>query len=296
MQNQAATGDNNWNVLKLLQWTTTYFTSRSIENPRAAAEILLARVLQLERVELYVRHDQPLNAGELARFKELIQRRAAGEPVAYIVGHREFWAMDFAVTPDVLIPRPETECLVEAALQRLENAAPGRHILDLGTGCGAVVLSLAARAPQHQFFASDVSQAALAVAVRNAGAHNLEENVRFFCGSWLEAVQNRSAGLDMIVSNPPYIRRSAIDHLQVEIRRFEPLMALDGGEDGLRCLEQIIAAAGSSLNADGSLLLEIGYDQKEAVAAMVDRIGGYVDLSFRKDYSGHDRVACLRSG
>jgi release factor glutamine methyltransferase len=211
------------------------------------------------------------------------------------VGSREFWSMDFVVTPDVLIPRPETESLVEAALQRLENAAPGRHILDLGTGCGAVVLALAARAPQHLFFASDVSQAALAVAVRNAGAHNLEENVRFFCGSWLEAVQNRLAGLDMIVSNPPYIRRSAIDHLQVEIRRFEPLMALDGGEDGLRCLEQIITAAGSCLNADGSLLLEIGYDQKEAVAAMVDRVGGYVDLSFRKDYSGHDRVACLRS-
>jgi release factor glutamine methyltransferase len=203
--------------------------------------------------------------------------------------------MDFAVTPDVLIPRPETECLVEVALERLKEAAPGRCILDLGTGCGAIVLALAARAPQHLFFASDVSEAALAVARKNAAAHGLEENVRFFCGNWLDTVQSRPDRFDMIVSNPPYIRRSMIDHLQVEIRRFEPLMALDGGEDGLRCLQEIIAGAGSCLKTGGVLLLEIGYDQKEAVAAIVDRVGGYVDLSFLKDYSGHDRLACLQS-
>ncbi|KPJ75926.1 MAG: modification methylase HemK [Deltaproteobacteria bacterium SG8_13] len=295
MQNQAATGDKDWNILKLLQWTTSYFKSRGIENPRAGAEILLASVLQLERVELYVRHDLPLSAEELGRFKEMIRRRAAGEPVAYIVGRREFWSMDFAVTPAVLIPRPETECLVEAALQRLEkNAAHGQRVLELGTGCGAVILVLAAQAPQHEFFASDASAAALGVARNNACTHGLEENVRFVCGNWLDPVHNRSARFDMILSNPPYIRRSLIDHLQVEIRRFEPLAALDGGEDGLRCLEKIIDAAAGCLRAGGHLLLEIGHDQKEAVAAMIERAGGYEDVTFLQDYGGHDRVASMR--
>ena len=294
MQNPPATADTDWNILKLLQWTASYFTSRSIENPRAAAEILLAHVLQVERVDLYMRHDQPLNAAELERFKELIRRRAAGEPVAYIVGSREFWSMDFAVTPAALIPRPETECLVEAALQRLEGAGQGRSVLELGTGCGAVILALAAQKPQHAFFASDVSPAALAVARKNADTHGLETSVRFFCGSWLDPLQNRSARLDMIVSNPPYIRRSSIDRLQVEIRRFEPLTALDGGEDGLRCLEAIIAAAAGCLKPGGHLLLEIGHDQKEAVAEIIDRAGGYEDVTFTRDYGGCDRVVGMR--
>ena len=294
MQNPPASQDNDWNILKLLQWTTAYFTSRSIENPRAGAEILLASVLQLERVDLYVRYDQPLSAEELSRFKELIRRRCAGEPVAYIVGRREFWSMDFTVTPDVLIPRPETECLVEAVLHRLEGAAPGRRIIDLGTGCGAVALALAARMPQHLFWASDVSAAALAVARQNARAHRLSENVRFFCGSWLEPVQDRSARFDMIVSNPPYVRRSAIENLQVEIRQYEPLSALDGGEDGLRCLKAIVASAAGCLKAGGHLLLEIGFDQKEALSAVVHRTGAYHDVTFLKDYGGRDRVAALQ--
>lgn len=295
MQNQAAAEDNDWNILKLLQWTTTYFTSRSVENPRAAAEILLASVLQLERVDLYVRHDLPLSADELGRFKELIRRRVAGEPVAYIVGKREFWSMDFTVTPAVLIPRPETECLVEAALRHLEDLPEGQNVLELGTGCGAVILALAARKPQHCFYASDLSGEALGVAYQNACRHALEKNVRFFCGSWLDPVQNRCARFEMIVSNPPYIRRSSIDNLQVEIRRFEPLKALDGGQDGLRSLEEIIGSAAGSLKAGGRLLLEIGHDQKQALEAIINRIGGYEDVNFIKDYSGHDRVVALRN-
>ena len=295
MQNQPANGNNDWNILKLLQWTTSYFTSHRIESPRAAAEILLASVLQLERVELYVRHDLPLSVGELGRFKELIRRRVTGEPVAYIIGRREFWSMDFTVTPAVLIPRPETESLVEATLQRLAGASPGQRVLDLGTGCGAVILALAAHAPQHVYYASDVSPAALGIARRNASAHGLGAKVRFFCGSWLEAMQPRTARFDMIVSNPPYIRRAAIDDLQNEIRCFEPLAALDGGENGRQCLQEIIGVAAGFLNPGGHLLLEIGHDQKKAVVAMIERTGNYDKVAFIRDYGGHQRVACMQT-
>ena len=294
MQNQAAAGDNDWNILKLLQWTNTYFSSRGIENPRAAAEILLASVLQLKRIDLYVRYDQPLSAAELGRFKELIRRRVAGEPVAYIVGKREFWSMELTVTPAVLIPRPETECLVEMAFQQLEGAPDGQRILELGTGSGAVILALAAHKPQHIYAASDASAQALAVARQNARQHKLEQNVRLFCGRWLHPVQCRSGRLDMIVSNPPYIRRSLLDSLQVEIRRFEPQIALDGGKDGLQCLEQIIGAAAGALKIGGRLLLEIGHDQRQAVTAIVERVGAYDEVIFQKDYSGHDRVVSMR--
>jgi release factor glutamine methyltransferase len=202
--------------------------------------------------------------------------------------------MDLAVAPPVLIPRPETECLVEAALQRLEGAPQDRRILELGTGCGAVILALAAQQPQHRFYASDVSPAALEIARKNAGAHGLEKTVRFFCGSWFDPVHNRSARLDMVLSNPPYIRRSAMAHLQVEIRRFEPRIALDGGPDGLQSLRAIVATAAGCLNPGGHLLLEIGYDQKQAVSAMIERAGAYEDVSFTKDYGGHDRVVGMR--
>ena len=202
--------------------------------------------------------------------------------------------MDFAVTPAVLIPRPETECLVEAALERLEGASPGQHLLDMGTGCGAVILALAARAPQHVFYASDVSKQALDVARQNARAHGLENRVRFFCGSWLDPVRRRSARFDMIVSNPPYIRRSLIEELQVEIRCFEPLAALDGGEDGLRCLQEIIAASAGCLRPGGQLLLEIGHDQQQAVAETIDRSGSYQNVAFLRDYGGHQRVVCMQ--
>jgi release factor glutamine methyltransferase len=194
----------------------------------------------------------------------------------------------------VLIPRPETECLVEAALQRLEGAPQGQRILELGTGCGAVILALAAQRPQHRFYASDVSPAALEIARKNADAHGLQKAVRFFCGSWLDPVQNRPARLDMVLSNPPYIRRSAMDHLQVEIRRFEPRAALDGGPDGLQSLEAIIAAAAGCLKPGGHLLLEIGYDQKQAVTAIIERAGAYEDVAVTKDYGGRDRVVGIR--
>jgi len=295
MQKPAASRGPDWTILKLLEWTTAYFKSHAIESPRAAAELLLAHVLKLKRVDLYVRYDQPLIAAELEQYKMLIKRRLDREPVAYILGTKEFWSLDFAVTRDVLIPRPETECLVETALARLvEDSRPGtRRIMDLGTGSGAVILALAAEQPQHIFFASDISPKAVELARRNARSQGMEEKIHFLCGHWLEPLRNRPPFFDIIVSNPPYIKHAALRKLQPEIFLYEPLAALDGGQSGLRYLKQIIAAAHTYLKTGGSLLLEIGHDQQEAVADFSRGVGRYENITFIKDYGGYDRVVVM---
>jgi release factor glutamine methyltransferase len=295
MQKPAASKGPEWTILKLLEWTTAYFKSHAIESPRAAAELLLAHVLRLKRVDLYVRYDQPLIAAELQQYKSLIKRRVDREPVAYILGTKEFWSLDFAVTRDVLIPRPETECLVETALARLDQEPqPGaRCIMDLGTGSGAVVLALAAEQPQHRFFASDISLKAIELARQNARSQGMAEKIHFLCGHWLQPLHSRTPVFDMIVSNPPYIKHAALDGLQPEIFLYEPLTALDGGQSGLRYLKQIIVAAHPHLKTGGSLLLEIGHDQQKAVFDVCRDVGRYENIRCVKDYSGYDRVVVM---
>ena len=283
---------SQWTILKLLKWTTSYFKTNNIENPRAAAEILLAHTLELKRIDLYLRYDQPLCRDELALFKTLIKRRVAKEPVAYIVGHKEFWSIDFAVTKDVLIPRPETECLVEAIISILsENSsiAPKR-ILELGTGSGAIIIAIASSMPDHLFFASDCRIRTVKLANQNARHHNLNKKIDFFCGDWFTPIKNNRHLFDIIVSNPPYIQTGIINTLQPEIYKYEPVKALDGGEDGLGCIKHIIQCAHFYLRPKGILLLEIGYDQKDGVKTIIKQCGNYENISFLKDYSGHFRI------
>ena len=280
----------------MLEWTTSYFESRGVESPRPSAEILLAHVLNLERVDLYARYDQPLLQAELARFKDLIKRRVQREPVAYILGTKGFWSLELTVTRDVLIPRPETECLVEAALDILESEGPdsGKRVLDLGTGSGAIILSLASRYPQHRFYASDVSLKALGVARKNAVSAGLDRRIHFFCGSWLQALRSDHSSFDLLVSNPPYVCRKDLERLQPEISRYEPLLSLDGGADGLNSIREIIATAHRFLKEGGHLLMEIGHDQGQTVAALVRAGGHYRDVRIEKDYGGLDRIACIQ--
>ena len=286
MQNQS-NRERQWTILSLIQWTTSYFKSHHIENPRSDAEILLAYALNLERIDLYLRYDQPLQPGELTRFKLLIKRRIQREPTAYIIETKEFWSMDFRVTTDVLIPRPETECLVERALAGLSGDIPLR-ILELGTGSGAIPIALASEKPNHHYIASDQSVFAVRLAAKNAKRHGLNHLISFFTGDWFQPL-NEDALFDMIVSNPPYIRTEEIDRLEPEIFRYEPRVSLDGGKDGLRCLEQILSQAHHYLKPKGKLVLEMGYDQRESVQAMLNAMDCYDNISFFMDYSGHDR-------
>jgi release factor glutamine methyltransferase len=284
-----------WTILNLLNWTASYFSSHHIEQARASAEILLAHTLGLNRIDLYLRYDQPLHQEELARFKSFIKRRVDAEPVAYITGEKEFWSMPFTVTPDVLIPRPDTECLVEETLKLLPETGenlPSR-VLELGTGSGAIAVSVASERRSMRMFALDKSVSAIRIARQNAGRHGLANHIHFFCSDWFLSIRS-GVFFDIIISNPPYIRRNEIPRLQPEIFRYEPKGALDGGPDGLNALEEIVGRSKAYLVPGGHLLLEIGHDQKASLVEIARNAGGYEPVLFCRDYSGMDRVAKLR--
>ena len=304
MLNQPKPSSSDWTILKLLQWTTSYFKSHNLDSPRAAAELLLAHSLQLKRIDLYLQYDRPVSGDELAYFKALIKRRTNREPVAYIIGVKEFWSMDFAVTKDVLIPRPETEHLVEVVLSILpEDSTTGsssgsrfgpKRILELGVGCGAIILAIASERPNHLFFASDLSIKAVRLAWLNAQRHDLDGKINFFAGDWFRPLNVDIHPFDIIISNPPYIQTKVIPKLQPEVYLYEPVMALNGDEDGLCSIRHIISNAHSYLNKRGSLLLEIGHEQKNDVRKIIDNCGNYEHPVFTKDYSGNDRVVQMR--
>lgn len=284
-----------WTVLSLLNWTTTFFHERHIESPRPAAEILLAHTLGLNRIDLYLRHDQPLTAPELARYKGLIKRRIKGEPVAYITGVKEFWSLEFQVSPEVLIPRPETECLIEAALPILKTKGRGpRHVLELGTGSGAIIVALASEMPHNRYIATDRSLGALALARRNAQILGYATCIDFIAGDWFTPFRPGGHDFDLIVSNPPYIRSGDIQGLAPEISHFEPAEALDGNGDGLGPARRIIQEAHVYLRPGGELLLEMGCDQGAALQALATQSKGYRNSAVAKDYGGLERILHLK--
>nr|HID58782.1 peptide chain release factor N(5)-glutamine methyltransferase [Desulfobacterales bacterium] len=285
-----------WTILEVLKWTTSYLRSNGIEQPRLDAEILLAHALGIDRVGLYLRYDQPLTDSELSAYKGLIRRRIRREPIAYITGLREFWSLDLFVTPDVMIPRPETEILVEAALSLITNKKTTNHwtVLDLGTGSGAIVIALACKEPAQKYYATDVSKAALGVARKNAYRHGVEGMITFLNGYWFEPVRNLGRYFDMIISNPPYIKRSHLKNLAPEINEYEPRIALDGGEDGLTALRYLAKHSAEYLSPDGSILFEIDHEQRDAVVGLLAETKRYKDIVVLKDYSGLDRAVQAR--
>ena len=282
-----------WTIIKALEWTAGYFRQLGIAQPRAVAEILLAHVLGCTRIDLYLRYDQPLNDQERSSYKELIRRRAGFEPEAYIVGSKEFWSLTLHVASDVLIPRPETECVVEAVLDHLP-AHEGVHLLELGTGSGAISIALAHERPHWRFRASDISERAIAMAQANASRLVPSAAIEFCVGRWFEVIDGTAVQFDVIVSNPPYIPSGQVARLQREISDFEPRQALDGGPEGLDCLTHIIEIAPIHLKPKGWLILEMGHDQQAQVEAIARRSRAYDRIEFRKDYSGYPRVTQLR--
>ncbi len=285
-----------WTVHALLNRTSVFFKEGLIESPRASAEILLSHILGLERIDLYVRYDQPVTADELARFKEAVSRRAGGEPAAYIVGSKEFYGMDFSVSRDVLIPRPETEHLVDAALKWLsgpgDEIGQGARVLDLGTGSGAIAIALAVHTQKASVFASDVSLPTLRVARQNAENQGVKDRIQFVCGDWFLPFRETGESFDAIVSNPPYVRSVVMEKLQPEIG-YEPRRALDGGADGLEAVRLILLQAHASLKPGGVLLVEIGFDQRTDVKTLAKESGKYNDPLFIRDYNGWDRIVFL---
>jgi release factor glutamine methyltransferase len=273
-----------WTLLRLLRWTTDYFAEKGIENPRLDAELLLAHVLELDRVGLYLNFERPLNADELDAIRPLVKRRGQREPLQYLLGQTEFWSLPFEVTPAVLIPRADTEILVEEALNRADQEQGS--LLDVGTGSGAIAVSLASELPGWQISALDISAEALEIARRNAEKNGVAAQLQVLQGDLAQLPQQQ---YDLIVSNPPYIAQAEWDELMPEVRCFEPQQALLAEDNGLECYRKLAAQAQSRLKPEGWLLVEIGYQQAEVVSELF-RNAGLRDVFIRDDYAGQPRV------
>lgn len=276
-----------WTIRKVLTWTAQHFEKRQVDSPRLTAEVLLAHALKTTRVKLYVDLDRPLDKAELASFRALIERRSAGEPTQYLTGTREFYNRPFKVDARVLIPRPETELLVEAALRALPKEAPGRA-LDVCTGSGCIAVSLAAERSQAEVVATDVSEQACALARENAQALGVAERLTVLHGD-LYAPLPPGSTFDLVVSNPPYVATGELAGLAPEVRR-EPRLALDGGPDGLAVIRRVVEGALRVLRPGGLLAMEIGENQGAAVQALLQG-AGYENARVDKDLQRHDRLA-----
>jgi release factor glutamine methyltransferase len=284
--------DEVWTIRRVLAWSVDDLKKRGSTSPRLDAELLLGKVLKMDRVGLLVDADRPLAKPELGSYRELHTRRRAGEPVAYLLGVREFYGRPFRVDRRVLIPRPDTETLVEVALARTRPISLSARVLDLCTGSGCVAISLARERPTTRVLGSDLSEGALVVAQENAvrlGA----VNCGFVRSDVFAAFTPGRDRFDLITANPPYIAEAEIPELAVDIRGFEPRLALSGGDDGLVVLRRIVAEAAQFLAEGGVLASEIGSDQGEAARALFVE-AGFRDVEMRKDYGGLDRVVSGR--
>ena len=272
-------------LVELLTATTDFLRSRGIPSPRLDAELLIGHALGLNRVGVYLNFDRPIRDEELEPIRVMVRRRANREPVAWILGKKEFYGRDFAVGPGILVPRPDTETLIEALLARLGDADP-TFVADIGSGSGCIGLTLAAEKPGVRLFAVDVSEIALATTKQNVEALGLKERVAVLRGSLLEPIP-ASRPLDWVVSNPPYIPTLDLDGLQPEVRDHEPRIALDGGADGLDVYRRLIPAAAA--RARVGIALEVGAGQARAVAELV-RDAGLGEVAIVRDLGGIERV------
>ncbi len=275
-----------WTTLSVLDWTTKRFTEAGISSARLEAQLLLAHVLQCTRTQLYTAFDKPLAEAELAAYRGLIKRRLAGEPAAYLIGEHEFWGLPLYVDPHVLVPRPDTETVVEVARgTRADRTAPCR-VLDLCTGSGALAIALAKELPAAHVVATELSPEAAAIAKKNADRNGFADRIDVRLGDLFAPAAGET--FDLVVSNPPYIATAVIDTLSAEVQR-EPRIALDGGADGLQFYDRICREAPAHLVPGGALVVEHGFDQAETVRARFEA-AGFTDVTLVHDLGKNPRV------
>ncbi|MFK7777386.1 MAG: peptide chain release factor N(5)-glutamine methyltransferase [Gimesia sp.] len=279
---------DSWTVRRILDWTTSHLTKCGSDSPRLDAEVLLAFVRKCERIRLYTNYEDEVSGADRALMRELVQRRAKSEPVAYLVGNREFFSLDFYVDQNVLVPRPDTETLVMELVDEAQKAA-SPYILDLCTGSGCIAIAGAAHCPHASFLATDISTAALAIAEKNAETNGQSQKIRFLESDCFGNISVDS-GFDIIVSNPPYIPDSEIESLEADVRQHEPRLALAGGADGLDYYRRIIQEADSYLKEEGVLLLEFSPEQESSLKQLFEASGKYTELRVKADLAGRSRV------
>jgi len=272
-----------------LHQASTTLASAAIEDARLEAELLLMHLLGIDRAQLYCRLDEKLPPSDVHTLDKLLKRRLGHEPIAYIIGHREFFGNDFYVAPGVLIPRPESELLVDKALDFVSRRFPHRDpvVTDIGTGCGAIAISLALLLPQAKIYATDVSPHALEIAAKNCERHQVRDRVHLLEGDLLDPLPEP---VDIIIANLPYVKDADLSHLSAEIREFEPLAALSGGEDGLDKVRQLLSRVGGKLCPGGLVLVEIAAGQGQAAASWASSLLPETRVELASDLGGWDRV------
>jgi len=284
-------------IQNILSVANQRLTDAGCDTPRLDAELLLAHALDRDRTWLYTHPEAIPTKEQMATFEALLRRREQREPVAYLTGHREFYGLDFQVNPNVLIPRPETELLVETAIQLSETIPhPSRltppSIADIGTGSGCIAIALAKNIPQTQLFAVDVSAKALQVAQHNAKQNSIFERITFLQGNLLMPL---TEPVDIIASNPPYVSQSELEVVMPEVKQYEPTLALDGGKDGLDIIEELLLQAREKLNPDGCLLVEIGAFQGAAVTHLAKKTFSEARIEIKQDLAGLDRLLVVQA-
>ena len=279
-----------WTINSLLTWTVNYFKSKGISSARLDAEVLLAHVLGQKRIYLYVHFDEPMEKNELVKFREYVAKRAKHIPVAQIIGQREFMGLDFKVTKDTLIPRPDTEILVENVITKVKEEFKDKNsydIVDIGTGSGAIILSLLNFLKKANGFTVDISPKAIEVAKENAQNLQVSDRCTFFVGDLFTPLVNKT--FDVIVSNPPYIPQEDIKNLEIDVKDYEPLSALTDNGDGLSFYKRLFSQGQEYLNDKGLIAVEVGIHQAEVVKKMAKN-HNWKNIEIIKDYAGIDRV------
>lgn len=274
----------DWTLLQVLDWTKEHFAAKDLNQPRLDAEVLLAHVLKTQRIMLYAHHDRPMSPPELEQMRALVARRAGGEPIAHLLGFKEFWSIPIEVNPHVLVPRPETELLIEVILERAPNL---QRAADVGTGSGAIALALAKEAPSAALWGLEKSEKALEVAYRNGQDF---PNVEFVRSDLLTGLPKQAQPLDVVAANLPYIPTASLSELPPEVKNFDPRMALDGGEDGLQLIRGLIQQSPPVLREGGLIALESGPEQTEAIRWEL-RQTGFKDVDTRVDLAGLPRIS-----
>lgn len=283
---------NAWTIQKLLNWITEYLTEKDVDSPRLSAEFLLSHILQISRIQLYTNFDQPVEKQELDRLHDMVKRAGEKEPVAYLTGKTEFYSLPIYLNRSCLIPRPETELLVESAIEFLRTRTGTQLALDLCAGCACVAIAIAKNVPDARIIATDISQDALSIAAKNIETHNLKQRIQLLHGDLFEPVasQSEKAKFDLIVSNPPYVSDSEFEALDKNIKDYEPRSALLAGTDGLDVYRRICKNAGDFLKPNAALILEIGCTQADAVKQLLEQAGCFTDIKIQKDFAKNNRL------
>jgi release factor glutamine methyltransferase len=282
-----------WTIKKLLNWITKYLTDKCIDSPRLSAELLLSHVLAMQRIELYTRFDKPVTKEQLDRLHDLVKRAGRHEPIGYLTGKTEFYSLQLEVSPDCMIPRPETELLVERAVEFLRTRTGTQFVCDLCTGCGCVAIAIAKNFSDAEIIATDICDATLNVAAKNIEKHHLKDRIRLLCGDLFEPIvpQLDVDKFDLIVCNPPYVSAAEFEKLDKGVKDYEPKLALFAGDDGLDVYRRIIDKADRFLRPDGAIMLEIGYTQGRAIWDLFEQTGAYDEIKIEKDLHENDRIA-----